>query len=223
MSSDPGFERINSRTLRNAVYQQLRERIISGKLTPGQSISLRSIAGQLGVSISPVRDAVWQLDSEKVLVVESNKSIRVNSLDAEEMQEALRIRLLLEIQAAEMACELRSEDDLPRIRSLLGSLNASIKKPKRYVELNSKYHFAIYSCARSPMLLGILNGLWARIVPYFFLYVSNPEDLKKTVSFHTAMYEAVESRQKAKIVDALHRDLETAAALIIPILRELNS
>jgi DNA-binding GntR family transcriptional regulator len=149
MSSDPGFEKINSRTLRHAVYLQLRERIISGKLTPGQSISLRSIASQLGVSISPVRDAVWQLDSEKVLVVESNKSIRVNSLDAEEMQEALRIRLLLETQAAEMACELRSEEDLPRIRSLLNSLNAAISKPRRYVELNSKYHFAIYSCSRS--------------------------------------------------------------------------
>jgi DNA-binding GntR family transcriptional regulator len=222
MSLDPVFEKINSRTLRNAVYLQLRERSISGKLPPGQSISLRSIAGQLGVSISPVRDAVWQLDSEKVLVVESNKSIRVNSLDAEEMQEALRIRLLLETQAAEMACELRSADDLRKIKALLNSLNASMNKPKRYIELNSKYHFAIYSCARSPMLFGILNGLWARIVPYFFLYVSKPEDLKKTISFHNAMYEALESRQKAKIIDALHRDLETAAALIIPILRQLH-
>jgi GntR family colanic acid and biofilm gene transcriptional regulator len=212
MRSDPGFERINSRTLRNAVYEQLRERI-----------SLRSIASQLGVSISPVRDAVWQLESEKVLVVESNKSIRVNSLDAEEMQEALRIRLLLETQAAETACELRCEEDLPRIQSLLKSLNAAINRPKRYVEMNSKYHFAIYSCAHSPMLLGILNGLWARIVPYFFLYVSSPEDLKKTISFHNAMYEALAAREKSKIVDALHRDLETAAALIIPILRQLRS
>ncbi len=223
MSADSVFEKINSRTLRNAVYLQLRERIISGKLPPGHSISLRSIADQLGVSISPVRDAVWQLDSEKVLVVERNKSIRVNSLNAGEMEEALRIRLLLETQAAERACELRSADDLPRIKALLSSLNTSIPKPRRYIELNSRYHFAIYSCARSPMLLGILNGLWARIVPYFFLYVSNPQDLRKTISFHNAMYEALESQQKAKIVDALHRDLETAAALIIPVLRQLHS
>ena len=113
MSGEPAFEKISSKTLRHAVYLQLRERIISGKLLPGQSISLRNIAEQLGVSISPVRDAVWQLESEKILVVESNKSIRVNSLDAEEMQEALNIRLLLETQAAEMACELRSEDVSP--------------------------------------------------------------------------------------------------------------
>jgi DNA-binding GntR family transcriptional regulator len=222
MSGEPAFEKISSKTLRHAVYLQLRERIISGKLLPGQSISLRNIAEQLGVSISPVRDAVWQLESEKILVVESNKSIRVNSLDAEEMQEALNIRLLLETQAAEAACELRSEESLPQIKSLLKALNGSIRKPRRYVELNSRFHFAIYSSANSPLLLGILNGLWARIVPYFFLYVSKSEDLARTIAFHTAMYEAIESRQKKKIVDALHADLETAAAIIIPILRELR-
>jgi DNA-binding GntR family transcriptional regulator len=222
MNVEPAFEKISSKTLRHAVYLQLRERIISGKLLPGQSISLRNIAEQLGVSISPVRDAVWQLESEKVLVVESNKSIRVNSLDAEEMQEALRIRLLLETQAAEKACEQRADEALPQINSLLKALNAAIKKPKRYVDLNSRFHFSIYACANSPILLGILNGLWARIVPYFFLYVSKPEDLAKTITFHTAMYEALESRQKKKIVDALHADLETAAVIIIPILRELR-
>ncbi len=221
--ADMTFEKIASKTLRHAVYSQLRERIISGKLLPGQSITLRNMAEQLGVSISPVREAVWQLDSEKVLVVESNRSIRVNSLNAEEMKEALGIRLVLESRAAELACQHRPQSALPEIKSLLSSLNGSIKRPSRYMDLNSKFHFSIYSHANSPMLVGILNGLWARIAPYFFLYVSNPEDLVKTISFHKSMYEAIESQDRKKMVDALRADLETAANMIIPTLRDLKS
>jgi DNA-binding GntR family transcriptional regulator len=217
------FEKIASKTLRHAVYSQLRERIISGRLLPGQSITLRNIAEQLGVSLSPVREAVWQLESERVLVVESNRSIRVNSLNAEEMREALEIRLLLESRAGELACENRQEDVLPKIRALLVSLNGSIKRPNRYMDLNSRFHFSIYSCSGSPMLLGILNGLWARIAPYFFLYVSNEEDLVRTISFHKAMYGAIESRDKKKMVEALRADLQTAAEMIIPTLRGLTT
>ncbi len=216
------FEKIASKTLRHEVYSQLRERIISGKLLPGQSITLRNIAERLGVSLSPVREAVWQLESERVLVVESNRSIRVNSLNAEEMREALEIRLLLESRAGELACENRPPEVLPKIKDLLVSLNGSIKRPTRYMDLNSRFHFSIYSCADSPMLLGILNGLWARIAPYFFLYVSNQEDLVRTISFHKAMYGAIESQDKKKMVEALRADLQTAADMIIPTLQGLS-
>jgi DNA-binding GntR family transcriptional regulator len=94
------FEKIAVKTIRQEVYEQLRDKIISAEILPGESISLRDLAGKFGVSLMPVREALWQLESERIIVIESNKRIHVNSLTAKEMEEALRLRVMLETLAA---------------------------------------------------------------------------------------------------------------------------
>ena len=101
------IERISVKTLRQEVYDQLRDKIISAEILPGEAVSLRGLAEKFGVSLMPVREALWQLESERIIVIESNKRIRVNTLTAKEMEEALRLRLLLESTAAETS--LRSQ------------------------------------------------------------------------------------------------------------------
>ena len=128
------FNRLNKNTLRHDIYDQLRQSIITGDLLPGESITLRNIAEQFGVSIMPVREALWQLESENIIVIESNRSIRVNSLSAEEMEEALSIRIMLEAEAARLACERRPDSAIPEVEHLLSALIKSIKKPKKYIE-----------------------------------------------------------------------------------------
>ena len=110
------IERISVKTLRQEVYDQLRDKIISAEILPGEAVSLRGLAEKFGVSLMPVREALWQLESERIIVIESNKRIRVNSLTAKEMEEALRLRLLLESTAAERACDLRPEEAVPQVR-----------------------------------------------------------------------------------------------------------
>jgi DNA-binding GntR family transcriptional regulator len=69
----------------------------------------------LGVSLMPVREALWQLESEKVIIIQSNRHMRVNNLTTQEMKEAYRIRHTLETMAAKMACDLRSDSDLSKL------------------------------------------------------------------------------------------------------------
>ena len=70
------IEKITTVTLRQKVYEQLRANILGADILPGEIISLRGLAEKFGVSILPVREAVWQLESENILVVESNKRIQ---------------------------------------------------------------------------------------------------------------------------------------------------
>jgi DNA-binding GntR family transcriptional regulator len=212
------LEKITTKTLRQMVYDQLREKIISAEIVPGESIKLRDLATKFDVSQMPVREALWQLESEKVIVIESNKSIRVNSLTAKEFEEAFRLRLLLESVAAERSCELRPDNALPKLKNILESLRASVDKPKRYLNKNSQFHLTTYSYADSPILLQFITGLWTRIGPYLFMHVSII-DLSSTIIHHQEMFEALAERNKEKMVDALHRDLEGAAKVIIPLLK----
>ena len=213
-----GIEKIAVKTLRQEVYDQLRDKIISAEILPGQTISLRELAQKFGVSLMPVREALWQLESERIIVIESNKRIRVNTLTAKEMEEALRLRLMLESTAAERACDLRPEEAIPRVKRLLEGMEASVERPKIFMRRNTQFHFSIYSYADSPLLLEIVNRLWARVFPYVFTYFFMTQDNSKAMKRHWRMFQGLAEKNKKTLTDALREDLEAAATVIIPAL-----
>ncbi len=214
------IERISVKTLRQEVYDQLRDKIISAEILPGEAVSLRGLAEKFGVSLMPVREALWQLESERIIVIESNKRIRVNSLTAKEMEEALRLRLLLESTAAERACDLRPEEAIPQVRGILEAMESSLDRPKIYMRRNTQFHFSIYACSDSPLLLEILNRLWARVFPYVYTFAILNQDKADAMRSHRQMLEAFVDRDKKRLTDALRQDLEQAAGLIIPALEQ---
>jgi DNA-binding GntR family transcriptional regulator len=217
------IEKISVKTLRQEVYDQLRDKIISAEILPGQTISLRELAQKFGVSLMPVREALWQLESERIIVIESNKRIRVNTLTAKEMEEALRLRLMLESTAAERACDIRPEEAVPRVERLLKTMETSVDRPKIFMRRNTQFHFSIYSYADSPLLLEIINRLWARVFPYVFTYFFITQDNSKAMKRHWKMFQGLAERNKKKLTDALREDLEAAAAVIIPALEKSAS
>jgi DNA-binding GntR family transcriptional regulator len=214
------IEKISVKTIRQEVYDQLRDKIISAEILPGETVSLRGLAEKFGVSLMPVREALWQLESEKIIVIESNKRIRVNTLTAKEMEEALRLRLLLESTAAERACDLRPEEAVPKVREILEAMGASVDRPRIYMRRNTQFHFSIYAHSDSPLLLDILNRLWARVFPYVFTYAISNQDKTDAMRSHWQMFEAFAERDKTRLTGALRQDLEQAARRIIPALEE---
>jgi DNA-binding GntR family transcriptional regulator len=214
------LEKISTRTLREEVYDQLRQKIISAEISPGEVIHLRNLAAELGVSLMPVREAVFQLESEKVIVVESNKSIYVNKLNHKEMEEALKIRLVLETMAAKRACQIRPDSALKRAKQLMEIMEDSIEKPRKFMRINSEFHFSIYGYADSPMLIRIIDSLWARIGPYLIIYSEREGNFRYAMECHHGMCEAFSDKDSAKMKKFLQMDLENAARFIISHLPE---
>jgi DNA-binding GntR family transcriptional regulator len=212
------LEKISVKTMRQKIYDQLREKIIQAEILPGESITLRDLADKFGVSLMPVREALWQLESEKIIVIESNKRIRVNSLTAKEMEEALRLRIMLESLAAERACDLMPEAEIPKLKHLVESMEATLDRPKIFMRKNIQFHFTIYSYADSPLLFEIIEQLRARVGPYVHSYVVGKRDLSFPMKCHREMFEGLTERNKKKIVEGLQKDLETTARIIIPYL-----
>ena len=129
-------------------------------------MTIQGLAKQFGVSVMPVREALWQLESERVVVIESNKSIHVNALRRNEMEEILDLRLILEAIAAERACSRITEQGLRKMASLLEGDEDGFRETRKIPLLNSGFHFTLYSYAGSPALLRIIDSLWARVGPY---------------------------------------------------------
>jgi DNA-binding GntR family transcriptional regulator len=214
MKLDP----IPTKTFRQLVYDQLKKKIISAEIQPGQVMTLQGLAEQLGVSLMPIREALRQLETEQAIIVESNKRVYVNTLTAPEMEEILRIRLVLESMAAEAACELRPDSSLPKIKALLDTMEANVADPKKHMIANSQFHLGIYAYAESPFLLRIIEMIWSRIGPYLVIS-SKEEGNLDALRWHQGMFEAFAGKDKKRMSECLHGDLSGAARIIIPSLK----
>jgi DNA-binding GntR family transcriptional regulator len=216
-------DKISVKTLRQEVSDRLRDKIISADILPGESISLRELATRFGVSLMPVREALWQLETERIIVLESNKRFRVNRLTAKEMEEALRLRVQLESMAAERASRLRPESCLPMVRKILDSMQASVVRPRLYMRKNTQFHFGIYGHADSPLLLEMISRLWARVGPYVYNYAIKVQDLSQAMKWHREIFKAFAEKNTERIKEALREDLETTARVIIPSLERAST
>jgi DNA-binding GntR family transcriptional regulator len=211
------IKKIETETLRQKVYNQLRQQILGAEILPGQVVSLRGLAEQFGVSLLPVREAVWQLESEKILVVKSNKRIEVNKLTRSEFEEVLNLRLLLESTAVEQACQIRPDSAVVKIERILEAMDKHVgKNHKAYIRKNDQFHQTIYAYAHSPLLLELIQRLLARVNPYIYLYAIHGRDLSSACECHHQIFAGFKKGDHELATAALRRDLEAAAKVILP-------
>src|SRR5512145_494581 len=110
--------KLQRNTLNEAVYQQLKQALMSGRIAPGSTMTIRSLAASFGVSLMPVREALRRLVAEHVLVLQPNRSVALPVITRERFREITRIRTSLEGLAAEEATPLISADTLRKMAVL---------------------------------------------------------------------------------------------------------
>jgi DNA-binding GntR family transcriptional regulator len=194
-------DKIQTKTLRHQVYEQLRKKILSAE------------------SLMPVREALWQLESEHVVVIERNRSMRVNNLSPSEMEAILRIRITLETMAVQRACVLRPDSALPKVERILEEMEASTGVVRKYLGKNTQFHFAIYELSQDPILVETIDRLWARIGPYLYLLPHEPNTYAVAMKWHHHIFRALVNRDKRGCARALKGDLESAAEMVKPFLK----
>ncbi len=208
-------------TLAWQVYAGLREWLISGVLTPGEKLSLRTIGERLGVSITPVREAVSRLAADAALEVLPNRAVSVPVLSLEQFQELTAIRVAVEGFAAERAAAMRSTQQLAAIRRHDATFRRQCERKRPDVEAavkaNQALHFAVYAAAGLPALMPIIEGLWLRIGPVLNLDMrASPERLRLGAAeqCHGRMVAAINARNPPAARQALADDIGGAAAFI---------
>jgi DNA-binding GntR family transcriptional regulator len=178
------------------VAAQLRRLITEGHIAPGEQIDQSSLAERLGVSRSPVRDAVRRLAAEGLLCINPHKQAFVPLLTRTEVAEIYRILASLEGLAAFLAVPKMRPDDLEALHALYQQMAGDLT-PHEWVELNAGFHSAICDLADSPRLTGIIDSLRTlRQVasPFAREYVTRPENRKKALASHLRILEACEQR-----------------------------
>jgi len=145
-----------------AALERLREAIILGELTPGTPLRLEDLARTLGTSISPIREAVRQLEALGLAEHVPHHGAKVMSLDVEELRELFSIRLALEGMAVRRAAELFEPADASRARTHLTAFDAArhAGDVRAAVREHSAFHFALYEASRSSWLVRLIRPAW---------------------------------------------------------------
>jgi DNA-binding GntR family transcriptional regulator len=167
-------------SLRSQVYDSLRDALTAGRFTPGQKLSFRFIAGTLGVSMTPVREAVRRLVAEGAFEMRPNRSVRIPLMTRDKILELRDMRLALEGLAAEKAAALTTREHATTLRRIATELVAVRARGDTVADRQKirEFHFTLYAIANQPTLLRVIEGLWLQTGPYMNLlypdFISSP-------------------------------------------------
>ena len=202
MSSDSSQISPIAVTKAEAVYMEMRARILTGRLAPGLAVNQEALAASMGVSITPLREALRRLEIEHLIRLVAHRTVVVTPLTRQELSELYVIRTNLDSLAAGLAAGVATESQLTSIRRLARQ-EAS---PDSVVQLerNRRFHRAIYSACGNESLIALLDQLWDRTDRYRLILVK--EELAEGATSQQAHIEI------ANAIAA--RDVDRAAELM---------
>ena len=185
--------------------EALRSAILRGEIAQDQPLTVGRIAAQLGMSPTPVREAMRTLQAEGLLRHEPHHSVSVTQYTIKDIHDIFSLRAELESQAARLAVPRLSDDDLARLDTLRSEMERAAQRQdiERLNALNAEWHLLIYSAADSRVLLDVVRHLWKQ-----FMWEGNwitPDHATRSLAQHAVLLAAIRARD-AELTDRLMRE-----------------
>jgi DNA-binding GntR family transcriptional regulator len=185
--------------LREEAVEVLRAGILGGELEPGSIHSAVSLAEHLGVSPTPVREAMLELASSGLVEVLPNRGFRVTVVDEQDLDEIAALRLMLEVPALQTVIALASDEELAALQAPLAELESSAfrRDVPAFLVADRVFHLALLELTRNRRLLRIVAGLrdQTRITGMHSLAAAGA--LETTAAEHRPILDAIQARDLA--------------------------
>jgi DNA-binding GntR family transcriptional regulator len=158
-------------SLRKRVYDSLRAALTAGRFVPGEKLTFRTIAEALGVSLTPVREALRRLVAEGAFEMQPGRSVRVPLMTKAKALELCGMRVALEGLATAEAAEVATKAEIAQLRRIAREILVHRRKGNQVGDREQvrAFHFAVYAIARQPTLLRVIESLWLQTGPYMNL------------------------------------------------------
>ncbi len=208
--------------LREVVAETLREAIVSGTLKPGERLMEIQLAEELGVSRTPVREAIRKLELEGFVVMIPRRGTYVADLSIKDINEVFEIRTALDVLAAGLAVERITEDELEQLERLLVEIGELIEEDDadKIVESDSQFHDILYRASRNDRLVGIINNLREQFTRFRSISIQYPGRMQKSVEEHRRLVEAIASRDTDLAQQLAREHMENSEQTLLQDLNE---
>ncbi len=191
----------------DVAYEEIKRRILSDELEPGAVVSQERIATEIGVSTTPVREALKRLKTEGLVRLDMHRDARVTELTSSEARHLYEIRQSIDPLAAELAAQRRDAADVDRIESTLAQLQPlEDTADLQALQVHREFHRAVYRASHNALLVDVLEGLWDKADRYRIAGLKaqpdSEKDLERVRAEHEALARAVidEDAERARQV-----------------------
>lgn len=221
----PRLKSIERSTLWDRAYVALKSALLAGRFAPGERVVLRQVADDLGISLTPVRDAVNRLIAEKVLerggLGPAGAAI-VPMLTADQFSQLMTVRSSLEPLAAAAAATYATPAQLDAVERFLVEMKRSVEenRTEQYLEAHYQFHFGIYKMCKMPIVEDIIESAWLRCAPTLTLALPENIPSLKRYRAHVATLAALRRGDGEGAAAAIRGDIESARKDISSMLLE---
>ena len=199
---DIKLEQDDFQPLRNVVFNTLRDAILRGDLQPGERLMEIHLAKKLGVSRTPVREAISMLEKEGLAVTYPRRGAQVAKMTVKDLDDVLEIREVLDTLAASLACRNMNSDDINNLAAACADFEKATRGNdiREVVRTDEAFHNVIYEASGNPRLRAILLNLKGQMYRFRFEYVKDKSNYPFLIKEHKDILEALKTRNEEEVI-----------------------
>lgn len=202
------FDLQNHRPLREIVYEQLKMQILTGKITPGTRMMEVELADEMGVSRTPVREAIRKLEKEGLVIIEPRRGAYASDISVKDMVDTLEVREDLEGLAAQLAASRMTEEQIEELKQLTRGYSEAIKNndTEKMIQYDEAFHRHIVACSDNKTLIQLSETVQELALRFRYLYYDDFSRYENMPVEHKEIIEAITSGdgQKARLTADNH-------------------
>lgn len=196
--------------LRDVVFNTLRQGILMGELKPGERLMEIHLANKLGVSRTPIREAIRKLELEGLVIMIPRRGAEVANITEKSLRDVLEVRRALDALAVELACDRITEEEIEMLHAACKEFEQATKSRNTNViaKADVKLHDIIVAATGNQRLVQLVNNLAEQMYRYRFEYLKDDSRHATLIEEHRDIYESLVARNKEAASEAVKRHID---------------
>lgn len=207
--------------LRDVVFNTLRQAILTGELKPGERLMEIHLANRLGVSRTPIREAIRKLELEGLVTMIPRRGAEVAQITEKSMKDVLEVRRTLDALSAELACERISKEEEEALKQACLNFEAAVKTKdtKAIAKADVAIHDIIAAATGNQRLIQLINNLAEQMYRYRFEYIKDATQHERIIEEHSIIYESIVKKDKEAAAEMAKTHIDNQEKAVIARIR----
>ena len=203
--------------LRDVVFNTLRQAILTGDLKPGERLMEIHLANRLGVSRTPIREAIRKLELEGLVTMIPRRGAEVAQITEKSMNDVLEVRRALDALCVELACERIREDEVKNLKAACDCFERAVrgKDAKKIAQADVELHDIIVKATGNERLIQLVNNLSEQMYRYRYEYIKDSTQHGRLIEEHRVIYESIVRKDKETATQAAKVHIDNQEKAII--------
>lgn len=210
--------------LRDVVFNTLRKAILTGQLKPGERLMEVHLASRLGVSRTPIREAIRKLELEGLVIMIPRRGAEVARITEKSLKDVLEVRRALDALSVELACDRITQEDISRLLEACRAFERAVREGDASVIASEDValHDIIVEATGNVRLQQLVNNLSEQMYRFRFVYIKEESQHDNLIAEHREIYESIVSRDKERAAAAARLHIDNQERSIIRQIRMEN-